>query len=271
MMERGELKGKVAVVTGGGGIIGSAIAAGLAREGAAVVILNRTQEKSETTARRIVDEGGTALALTLDVLDRAAAERAAAWIRDRLGSVDILVNGAGGNHPEATVSETQSFFDLPTAAIRRVTELNFLGTVIPTQVFGRIMAEQKTGSIINIASMASYHPLTNTPAYCAAKSAVANFTEWAAAYFCRNVSERVRVNAIAPGFLLTEQNRYLLVGSDGEDTPRGRAIKETTPMGRYGRPDEMVGAVLYLCSDAASFVTGAVIPVDGGFRAYWGA
>ena len=264
------VEGKVAVVTGGGGVMCSVIAKGLAQAGAKIAILNRTLSKGQAVADEIVAAGGDAIAVSVDVMDRESVEQAAAQVKAHYGRVDILINGAGGNHPDATTGPDKSFFDLPTDAIRRVMDLNFLGSVIPSQVFGKIMVEQDKGSIVNIASMSSFHPLTKTLAYCAGKSAIANFTEWAAAHFCKEYSPNIRVNAIAPGFLLTSQNKYLLQNEDGSDTSRGCAVKDKTPMGRYGRPDEMVGAVIYLCSDAASFTTGVVIPVDGGFNAYWG-
>ena len=265
-----ELKGKRAVITGGSGVIGSVLAQAMSQAGAKIAIVNRSLERGNAVAQKIIDAGGDAIALAADVTNRLSIKAAADTILSQFGGVDILVNAAGGNRPCATTGEDLSFFDLSSEAISQVMDLNFLGTGLPTQVFGKIMADQGSGCIVNFASMSSYHPLTNTIAYSAAKSAIVNFTEWAATYFSQNCSPNIRVNAIAPGFLLTDQNRYLLTTMQGEDTSRGLAVKKKTPLGRYGRPEEMCGAVIYLCSDKASFVTGVVLPVDGGFSSYWG-
>ena len=201
--------------------------------------------------------------------DKASIEAACAAVLAKFGRVDVLINGAGGNKAEANTSPERSFFDLPKQAIDDVINLNLMGTVLPSQVFGKVMAAQGRGNIINIASMSGIRPLTNVMGYSAAKAAVANFTQWLSTWFCLNVSKEIRVNAIAPGFLLTEQNRWLLTNREtGEATPRGRHIIAQTPMGRYGEPEELVGAVIFLASDASSFITGAVIPIDGGFSTY---
>ncbi|HUV88520.1 MAG TPA: SDR family oxidoreductase, partial [Anaerolineae bacterium] len=216
----------------------------------------------------IVAQGGEAVAVTCDVLDRASVEDARDTVLKRWGRVDILVNGAGGNKKQATTSPDLSFFDLPPDAIRWVFDLNFLGTLLPSQVFGQPMAEQGAGCILNVSSMNAFRPLTRIPAYSAAKAAVSNFTQWLAVHMAQEYSARIRVNAIAPGFFLTEQNRFLLTEeTTGNLTPRGRTIIEHTPMGRFGAPEDLVGTVVWLLSPAAAFVTGVVVPVDGGFSA----
>lgn len=265
-----EIDGKTTVITGGGGIICSALAKQMAACGAKVVVLDLSLESARRTAREITDDGNEAIALACDVLSLESIQQAATVVMEHYGSVDILINGAGGNHPKATTGPDHSFFDLPPDSIRWVFDLNCLGSILPAQVFGRFMADKGSGSIINIASMATFRPLTKTLAYCAAKSAVANFTEWAATHFAQEYSPNIRVNAIAPGFLLTAQNYYLLKDRDGGDTERGKAVMDKTPMRRYGDPRELAGAVIFLCSEAASFITGVVLPIDGGFNAYCG-
>ena len=216
-------------------------------------------------------ENGVRTYLTLNIiLYDNEMEQAREAVLDRFGRVDILINGAGGNKKEATVSPELDFFHLNVDAFKWVFDLNVTGAVLTTMVFGELLAKQGTGNVINIASMATYHPLTNTVAYCGAKAAVANFTEWMATHFNQNYSKNIRVNAIAPGFLLTTQNRFLMQKEDGTPTDRGQRVLNKTPMGRYGEPEEMAGPVIWLCSEAASFVNGAVIPVDGGFSAFWG-
>ena len=265
-----DLSGKIAVLTGAGGIICGAMSREFAKKGAKVALLDLFPEKAQAIADEIVRQGGDAIAIEADVLNRESLETAREVVIKRYGRVDILVNGAGGNKKEATTGPSNSFFTLDQEAFKWVFDLNVTGAVLTTQVFGELMAEQGHGNVINIASMASYLPLTNTLAYSGAKSAVANFTQWMATHFNQNYSRDIRVNAIAPGFLLTEQNRYLLQQEDGSPTLRGEKVLAKTPMGRYGEPEEMAGAVIWLCSDAASFVNGAVIPIDGGFSAYWG-
>jgi NAD(P)-dependent dehydrogenase (short-subunit alcohol dehydrogenase family) len=267
-----DLTGKVAVVTGGSGVLGAALCRGLATAGAAVVILARTEEKVKAAADNIEASGGKALAVAADVLDKESLERAADTILSRFGRVDILVNGAGGNRPEATaVPGQRSFFELPPDAIEWVFSLNFMGSVLASQVFGQPMARQGSGVILNVSSMASFRPLTRVVGYGGAKAAINNFTQWLAVYMATEHSPKIRVNAIAPGFFLGEQNRYLLIDEKtGELTPRGQQIISHTPMARFGEPDDLVGTMLWLVSDASRFVTGVVVPVDGGFSAFSG-
>jgi len=266
-----DLKGKTAVITGGAGILCSEMARQLAEVGVKVAVLDINGEKARQVAGEIQEAGGCAIGVEANVLDKDSLIRAKDAVLKEFGRVDILINGAGGNKKEATTSKDLSFFDIPLDALQWVFNLNFMGTLLTTQVFGKVMAEQQEGCIINISSMASLRPLTNVIGYAAAKAAVNNFTQWMAVYFNHNVSKNIRVNAIAPGFLLTEQNRFLLTDEKtGEDTQRGKAVKAHTPMGRYGRPEELVGAVIWLCSDAASFVNGIVVPIDGGFSAFSG-
>jgi NAD(P)-dependent dehydrogenase (short-subunit alcohol dehydrogenase family) len=209
--------------------------------------------------------------VAVDVLKRDSIEAACEQVEMELGPVDVLVNGAGGNKKEATTSPDLSFFDLPESAVRWVFDLNCLGTIMPSQIFGRAMAERKSGNIVNISSMSAYHPLTKVLGYSAAKAAISNFTEWLAVHMAQNYSPTIRVNAIAPGFFLTEQNRFLLLDEKtGKPTERGQAIIASTPQARYGDPEELLGALLWLISDAASFVTGTVVAVDGGFNAFSG-
>ncbi len=264
------LRDTVAVVTGGAGILPSALAAGLAKDGVRSVLLDIAEDKAQAALARVRAAGGEGLALKANVLSREDLERAKEETLKRFGRVDFLINGAGGNHPRATTSKEVSFFDLPEDAIRFVFDLNFLGTFLASQVFGRVMAEHGSGVILNIASMASLRPLTKTPAYSAAKAAVANFTQWLAVHMAQEYSPNIRVVAIAPGFFLTEQNRYLLVDERGELTERGKQIIAHTPMQRFGEPEDLLGAVRWLLSPAARFVTGVVIPIDGGFSAFSG-
>jgi len=265
-----DISGKIAVITGAGGIICGTLAKEMAKKGVKVALLDLFVDNAEKIAEEIRQNGGDAIAVKADVLDKASLEEARDEVIKKYGKIDILVNGAGGNKPQATVTKDQDFFHLDLDAFKWVFDLNVTGAVLTTMVFGELMAKQGYGNVINIASMSSYHPLTNTVAYCGAKAAVANFTEWMATHFNQNYSNNIRVNAIAPGFLLTNQNRYLLTNEDGSATDRGQRVLAKTPMGRYGEPEEMAGPVMFLCSDAASFVNGAVLPVDGGFASYWG-
>lgn len=265
-----DISGQVAVITGAGGIICGVMAKEMAKKGVKVALLDLFVENAQKIADEINAAGGEAVAVKANVLDRESLEQAREAVLDRFGRVDILINGAGGNKKEATVSPELDFFHLNVDAFKWVFDLNVTGAVLTTMVFGELLAKQGTGNVINIASMATYHPLTNTVAYCGAKAAVANFTEWMATHFNQNYSKRIRVNAIAPGFLLTTQNRFLMQKEDGTPTDRGQRVLNKTPMGRYGEPEEMAGPVIWLCSEAASFVNGAVIPVDGGFSAFWG-
>ncbi len=264
------LNGQVAVVTGGAGVLCSALSRMLAAEGVKVAILDLNAQAAEALSAEIRASGGEAIGLPCNVLDKESIQAAAAQTLKAFGHVDILLNGAGGNKPAATTSAEKSFFDLPADALRWVFDLNLLGMVLPAQVFGRIMAEQKKGVILNFSSMNSYRPLTRIPAYSAAKAAVSNFTQWLAVHMAQNYSPEIRVNAIAPGFLVGEQNRALLLNADGSLTTRGQAILSHTPMGRFGIPEDLFGTVLWLLSPASAFVTGVVVPIDGGFSAYSG-
>jgi NAD(P)-dependent dehydrogenase (short-subunit alcohol dehydrogenase family) len=264
------LKDKVAVVTGGTGVLGGAMAHGLAAAGAKVAILGRRAEKAAEVAEAIKAEGGQAMPLPADVLDKMNLERARAALLDQWGTVDILINAAGGAVQEAVVVGQRTFFDLSEEAWNQVMALNLTGTLIPSQVFGQVMAENKTGVIINISSMSSQKPLTRVLGYGAAKSAIDNYTKWLSVEFNHKYGPGLRVNAIAPGFFLGEQNRAFLVNPDNTPTPRGQTIIEHTPMKRFGEPEELIGTAVWLCSDAARFVTGIVVPVDGGFMAFSG-
>lgn len=265
------IQGSTAVITGGGGVLGSAIARALACAGVRVAVLSLHADSSAKVVAAIEASGGEAMGLACDVTDKAALEQARAEILQRFGSVHILINGAGGNQAAATTSAERSFFELDRQALADVFNLNFTGTLLACQVFGKCMVEQGDGAIVNIASMNALRPLTRIPAYSAAKAAVVNFTRWLAVHMAREYSERIRVNVIAPGFFLTEQNRFLLTeAGTGALTARGQAILAHTPVQRFGTPEDLTGTVLWLVSPAASFVTGAVIPVDGGFSAFSG-
>ncbi len=265
-----ELNGKVAVITGAGGVICSVMGRELAKQGVKVALLDIMLENAQKAADEICAAGGIAIAVKADVLSPESLTAACDEVVKELGGVDILVNGAGGNKRQATTSAELDFFSLDPEALRWVFDLNVTGAILTTQAFGKELVKKGKGNVINIASMTSILPLTNTVAYGAAKAAVANFTQWMAVHFNQNYSNEIRVNAIAPGFLLTEQNRFLLTNQDGSPTERGEKVLAKTPMGRYGTPEEMCGAVMWLCSDAACFVNGTVIPIDGGFAAYWG-
>ncbi len=265
-----DLSKMVAVLTGGGGVLCGAMAAGLAACGVQVAVVDLEQDKADAIVDGIRRSGGKASALKASVLSREELERACERTLSTYGRVDVLINGAGGNHPRGTTSADLPFFELPEDAVKFVFDLNFVGTFLPSQVFGKVMAHQQHGVIVNIASMNALRPLTRIPAYSAAKAAVANFTQWLAVHMAQEYAPQIRVVALAPGFFLTEQNRYLLMDEQGELTDRGRTIINHTPMGRFGEPDDLVGAVKWLISPEARFVTGIVIPVDGGFSAYSG-
>jgi NAD(P)-dependent dehydrogenase (short-subunit alcohol dehydrogenase family) len=266
-----DVSGKVIAITGAGGILCGTMARALAENGARVAILDLIEIAAAKVAKEIRSAGGTAIPVQCNVLEKASIEQAKDKVLAEFGRIDALINGAGGNKKEATTSPDMPFFDLPSEAIRFVFDLNFLGTLLPSQVFGKELARQGSGSILNISSMNALRPLTKIPAYSAAKAAVSNFTQWLAVHICQNCSKDIRVNAIAPGFFLTEQNRFLLTDEKtGALTPRGKTVTEHTPMGRFGDPQELVGTVIWLLSDAAKFVTGIVVPVDGGFSAFSG-
>ncbi len=276
-----DLNGKVAAVTGGGGILCSVMAKALAENGAKVAVLDLRLNAAQAVADEIVANGGLAIGVECNVLEKNSIEKANEAIAAKFGSVNILVNGAGGNRPDATTSiefhdpqidkegeGLKTFFDLDPEAIDFTFQLNFLGTLLPSQVFAKAMSETGAGVIVNISSMNAFTPLTKIPAYSAAKAAISNFTQWLAVHMSK---VDIRVNAIAPGFFLTDQNRALLTNEDGSPTERGGKILDNTPMGRYGTPEELVGVLLWLVSDEASgFVTGTIIPIDGGFSAFSG-
>lgn len=266
-----DVSGRVAAVTGGGGILCSTMAKGLAALGVKVAVLDIAEDAAKNVAEEINSAGGKAKAYKTDVLDKSSLEKVAAAIEKHFGPVDMLVNGAGGNSPKATTSDDVSFFDLPKEGAEWVFTLNFMGTLLPCQVFGKKMAERKKGLIVNISSMAAFRPLTKVVGYSAAKAAVSNFTNWLAVHMNQNYSADIRINAIAPGFFLTTQNHYLLVDKEtGKPTPRGKTIIGHTPAGRYGVPDDLVSTLVWLMGPGASFVNGIVVPVDGGFSAFSG-
>jgi len=268
-----DFTGRTVVVTGGTGVLGQAMVRALVGCGASVALVARNREKAEPQVAALARENapGRAMVVTADVLDAEALKRAAEEVVSRFGRVDCLLNGAGGNHPGATTKPELSFFDLPEDALRFVFDLNMLGTIIPTQVFGRVMAEQKEGVILNVSSMSAVRPLTRVVGYSAAKAGINSLTQWLAVHLATEYGPRIRVNAIAPGFFLTEQNRFLLTEKEtGALTARGQSIIAHTPMGRFGEPEDLLGTLLWLLSPASAFVTGVVVPVDGGFSAFGG-
>jgi NAD(P)-dependent dehydrogenase (short-subunit alcohol dehydrogenase family) len=262
-----DVQEKTAVVTGGAGVLCAAICRALAEAGAKVAVLDLRPEPAEALA---VELGNGAIGIACNVLEKPSIEFAAQKVLEIFGRVDILINGAGGNKPQATTNAEQSFFDLPADALRWVFDLNLMGTILPSQVFGKIMAEQKHGVVMNISSMNAFRPLTRIAAYSAAKAGISNFTQWLAVHMAQEYSPEIRVNAIAPGFFVGEQNRRLLLNEDGSLTPRGQTILNHTPMNRFGTPDDLIGATMWLVSPASAFVTGVVIPIDGGFSAFSG-
>lgn len=264
------LEGQVAIVTGGTGVLGGAMALGLARAGAKVGVLGRRREQAVAGVRAIRAAGGEAVALVADVLDREQLEAARAVAIDQWGRLDILVNAAGGNMPAATLAPGRSFFDLPVEGMDPVIALNLRGTLLPSQVFGETMARAGRGCIVNISSMAAQRALTRVVGYGLAKAAVENATRWLAVELARSFGGRLRVNAIAPGFFVGDQNRALLLNEDGTLTPRGQTIIDHTPAGRFGAPDELLSTLIWLCGPGAAFVNGVVVPVDGGFSAFSG-
>jgi len=268
-----DLSNKVAVVSGGGGVLGSAIAEGLANAGASVAIADLIVDNAKATGQRIQDAGGKAEGYLMDVFKKDTIQNCCDSICADFGKVDILVNAVGGNMKGATTSPEQSFFDLPADAVQKVLDLNLMGgALVPSQVFVKAMLDNEDGGVIlNVSSMNAFRPLTRIPGYSAAKAAVSNFTQWLAVHLAQEYNPKLRVNAIAPGFFLGEQNRFLLIDEKtGEPTPRGKTIIGHTPMARYGAPEDLIGTVVWLASDASRFVTGIVVPIDGGFSAFSG-
>ena len=267
-----DVDGLVAVVTGGTGVLGGAMCRALAANGVKVAVLGRSQEKANALLREIAELDGTAAFYSCDLFSRDSLQNVANDVMETWGKIDVLINCAGGNRAGATSTPEQPFFDLPGEDLEQVMKLNIVGSMVPSQIFGQAIADNpQGGSIINISSMSAQQPLTRVVGYSASKAAIDNFTRWLSVFMNQTVGPQVRVNAIAPGFFLTEQNRFLLTEeATGELTPRGQQIINHTPMGRFGDPDELVGALLWLLSPAGKFVTGIVVPVDGGFSAYSG-
>jgi NAD(P)-dependent dehydrogenase (short-subunit alcohol dehydrogenase family) len=265
------IRNKVAAVTGGGGVLCGSMAKALASAGAKVAVLDLFEEAAQKVAKEIKDAGGQAIAVKVDVLNKANVAQSLEQIIQAFGGIDILVNGAGGNKKEATTSPDLSFFDLPQDAFTWVFNLNFIGSLLPCQVYGKHFAGKKSGNIINISSMNAFRPLTRVPAYSSAKAAISNFTQWLAVHMNQEYSPHIRVNALAPGFFLTEQNRFLLTDKEsGKLTPRGQSIISHTPANRFGEPEDLSGCLLWLASPASAFVNGIVVPVDGGYSAFSG-
>jgi NAD(P)-dependent dehydrogenase (short-subunit alcohol dehydrogenase family) len=266
-----DIDGDVCVITGGAGELGSAMAKGIGINGGTVVLLDLDEEKLQAASDELSELDVPHHTIQASVLDPAELEAATETVVEEYGRVDVLINAAGGNNPAATTDEETSFFDIPKDALENVSDLNFLGTVLASQAFGEQMADQGEGTILNVSSMTAFTPLTKILAYSGAKAAVSNFTEWLAVHMAHNYSPDIRVNAIAPGFFLTEQNRYLLTDEEtGEYTDRGQAIVDHTPQDRFGDPEDLLTTVLWLISPGAEFVTGVIVPIDGGFSAYSG-
>jgi len=265
------IKGLTVAITGGGGVLCSEMAKALGDLGCKIAVLDLLPDAAERVAKGVRDSGGQAVAVACDVLKRDSVVAAADKVLAAFGQVDVLINGAGGNKKDATTSPQMSFFDLPDSAFRWVFELNCVGTILPSQIFGKKMAEAKAGQIINISSMSAFRPLTKVSAYSAAKAAISNFTQWLAVHMAQEYSTAIRVNALAPGFFLTEQNRFLLTEqATGKLTARGQKVIDHTPAGKFGAPSDLVGGLVWLLSPSAGFVTGVVVPIDGGFAAYCG-
>jgi len=266
-----DFSGRTFVITGGTGVLGSEITRAVAGCHANVAVITRKPEAAEPLLKSIEKNKGRTRVVYGDVCETETLKKAADEIIKTFGRIDGLINGAGGNNPGATTNPQQNFFQLPQEALSWVLNLNLMGAVLPSQIFGKLLAEQREGVILNITSMNAFRPLTRIPAYSAAKAAVGNFTQWLAVHMAQEYSPKIRVNAVAPGFFLTEQNRFLLTDKEtGELTTRGKKIIEHTPMGRFGEPEDLLGAVLWLLSPASKFVTGIVVPIDGGFSAYSG-
>lgn len=270
MNEMFDIKGKVAVITGAGGVLGGSIAQSFVRAGAKVVAIDIRQENLDKRVKELSGLGGEVLDVVGNVLDIQSLKNVANTILEKWGRIDMLLNIAGGNLPGATLNPDQAFFDMKIEDWEKVTSLNMNGTVYPSMVFGEVMARQKSGSIVNVSSMAAYSAITRVPGYSAAKTAVSNFTQWMATEMALKYGDGVRVNAIAPGFFIGDQNRAVLINPDGSLTDRSKKVLAKTPMGRFGDISELNGAVQFLCSSAASFITGVVLPVDGGFSAFSG-
>lgn len=263
--------GRSVLITGGAGVLGGEIACALVGCKANVAIVDRSPEMAERLIHRFEPAGGRAIIVYGDVLKPEVMQETTGRVLAEFGQIDCLINAAGGNKPQATTNPDLSFFDLPPDALRFVFDLNILGTMLPCQIVGKHMAGRGEGVILNISSMSAFRPLTRIPAYSAAKAGVSNFTQWLAVHMAQEYSPNIRVNAIAPGFFLTEQNRFLLTNQEtGQLTPRGQSIIDHTPMGRFGVPEDLLGAVMWLLSPASAFVTGVVVPIDGGFAAYSG-
>lgn len=265
-----DIKDRVVIITGGYGVLGSSMARCLAKAGAHVVVLGRNEEKGQALVRELSASGSEALFCQADVLDREKLEKAKVEIVAKFGRIDVLINAAGGNMPGATIAPGQTIFDLNMEHFEKVAQLNLNGTVLPTLVFADQMVKQKKGSVINVSSMTAQSVVTRVVGYSAAKAAIDNFTRWMAVEMAKKFGEGVRVNAIAPGFFLTEQNRTLLTNPDGSLTDRAKDVVRATPFGRMGEPEELNGAIIYLASDASKFVTGTVLPIDGGFSIFSG-
>jgi NAD(P)-dependent dehydrogenase (short-subunit alcohol dehydrogenase family) len=264
------VKDKVAVITGGSGILGTEMARGLLNAGAKVILLARNEERIKQKVNTLSSGGNEVIGLKCDVLDEDNINRVNEEILNKFKHIDILINAAGGNLPGATIGVNQNIFDLQIEEFRKVTDLNLDGTVLPSLIFGKAMVDQEKGSIINISSMVAIRAISRVVGYSAAKAAVDNFTRWMAVEMALKFGSGIRVNAIAPGFFLTEQNRHILTKEDGTLSERGKTIINITPFKRFGNPDELIGTVLWLASDASKFVTGTIIPVDGGFSVYGG-
>ena len=266
-----DFTGRTVAITGGAGILGGEIAQALVGCGANVAILDLNLDPVKGILEKMGARASQALTVKTNVLDMDSLRQASAAVQEKFGTIDCLVNAAGGNKPQATTGPDLTFFDLPADALRWVFDLNIIGTVLPSQVFGKVMAEKGEGTILNISSMNAFRPLTRIPAYSAAKAGVSNFTQWLAVHLAQLYSPKIRVNAIAPGFFMTQQNRFLLTDEkSGELTARGKSIIDHTPMARFGNPEDLFGAVLWLLSPASAFVTGVIVPIDGGFSAYSG-
>ncbi|NDW18577.1 SDR family oxidoreductase [Dysgonomonas sp. 216] len=270
MNEQFSIKGKVAVITGAGGVLGGSIAKSFVDAGAKIVALDIRQEQLDVRIAELTANGGEAIGIIGNVLDIENLEKVAKEIISKWGQIDILLNIAGGNMPGATLNPDQDFYNMKISDWEKVTSLNMNGTVYPSMVFGKIMAQQKSGCIINVSSMAAYSAITRVPGYSAAKTAVSNFTQWLATEMALKYGDGIRVNAIAPGFFIGDQNRAVLINPDGSLTDRSKKVLDKTPMGRFGDITELNGAVQFLCSPAASFITGVVLPIDGGFSAFSG-